>query len=196
MLLEEAMFLSQQGAEFCRFGHMALILESRMQKKWLCNLLSQLRNYGQACVRSVPALRPRESLVWCCEGEVWIVLEFARCWRWPNCRIPVEKAADYGWNHCTRKKCIVVNKAERSWRAEKCFHPRHRDAELGVCHACFPSFGLSVSQCSLTMLLSFPFGMIMYILCHSIVEARDLLFDFTGAYSLKNTQVSKERLDF
>ena len=47
------------------------------------------------------------------------------------------------------------------------------------------AFGLVVVQYFLTVLPSLCFGMVMYILCHYMLEVCDLLFDcnFTGDYS-------------
>lgn len=38
------------------------------------------------------------------------------------------------------KKCVTVNKAERSWRSEECFDGRPGDAEFGVCPYIFQSY--------------------------------------------------------
>ena len=47
------------------------------------------------------------------------------------------KATNREWNQLKRKKCVAVNKAERSWRSEEHFDIRHGDAESGVCPARF-----------------------------------------------------------
>lgn len=41
-------------------------------------------------------------------------------------------------------------------------------------------FCLALVQYVLTMPQFFPFGMVMYILCHCMLEVCNLLFDFTG----------------
>lgn len=45
------------------------------------------------------------------------------------------KAANRKWNQPKIKKCVTVNKADRSWRSEDCFDGRPGDAEFGVCLA-------------------------------------------------------------
>ena len=56
---------------------------------------------------------------------------------------PTRKAANKEQNQPKRKQCVVVNKAERSWRYEECFDIRHGDAEFGVRQTSFQScFGL------------------------------------------------------
>ena len=79
------------------------------------------------------------------------------------------------YNQPTRKKSVVVHRAEQSWRPEEHFDTRHGDAEFGFCPAGFWScFGPVFSR--FVPLLSF--GMVMYILCHYMLEVCDLLFDF------------------
>ena len=49
------------------------------------------------------------------------------------------RATNREWNQSKKKKCVAVNKAERSWRSEEHFDIRHGDAEFGVCPADFSS---------------------------------------------------------
>ena len=84
------------------------------------------------------------------------------------------KAANREWSHPKRKKCIAVQKAEQSWKSEDRFDIRHGDGEFEVCPA---GFGLALVQYFLTMLPSLCFGMVMYILCHYMLEVYDLLLD-------------------
>ena len=79
------------------------------------------------------------------------------------------------WNQFKRKKCVVVNKAIWNYRSEEHFDIRHGDAEFGICPAVF---SLALIQCFLTMSPSQCFRMVMYILCHYMMEVCDLLFDF------------------
>ena len=67
-------------------------------------------------------------------------------------------AANKEWNQPKRKKCVVVNKAERSWRSEEHFGNRHGDGGLGVCPAGFQSCFGSASPHSSHLC----FGMVMY----------------------------------
>jgi len=64
----------------------------------------------------------------------------------------------------------------------KIFDIRLRDVEFGVCPACF---GFALVQNFLTVLPFIPFGMVVYILCHYMLEIRGLLFyfDFIDDYS-------------
>ena len=48
-----------------------------------------------------------------------------------------KKTGKREWNQFKRKKCVAVNKAERSWRSEEHFDIRHGDTEFGVCPAGF-----------------------------------------------------------
>lgn len=52
-----------------------------------------------------------------------------------------KKVAKREWTQPKRKKCVAVNKADRSWRPEEHFDIRH-EAEFGVCPTgfwfCFP----------------------------------------------------------
>lgn len=49
------------------------------------------------------------------------------------------KDEDQVWNQPTREKCVVVNKAEKSWKLEEHFDITHGDAGFGVCPAGFQS---------------------------------------------------------
>ena len=53
------------------------------------------------------------------------------------------------WIQPKRKKCVIVNKYERSCRSEECFDIRHRDAAFEACTAGFWSSIFSL--CSLSM---------------------------------------------
>lgn len=83
----------------------------------------------------------------------------------------LKRAAKREWNQPKRKKCVAVNKAKRSWRSEECFDISYGDAEFGVCPVC-----LTLVQYFLTMLRSLPFGIVVYILCHYMLEVCDLVF--------------------
>ena len=91
------------------------------------------------------------------------------------------RAEDQVWNQPKRDKCIAVMKLQ-DWRAEAFSNIRHGDAEYGVC---LLVFGLALAQYFLTMFPFLPFGIIMYFLCHYMLEKYDLLFDFDfiGGYS-------------
>ena len=49
------------------------------------------------------------------------------------------RAANKELNLPKRKKCVAVNKDERSWRSEEHFDIRHGDAEFEVCPVNFQS---------------------------------------------------------
>ena len=66
-----------------------------------------------------------------------------------------------GGGTCTRERCVVVNKAERSWIFEELFDIRHGGAELDFYIASFWFYFFSVSpHCAPSVC----FGMIMDIL--------------------------------
>ena len=81
---------------------------------------------------------------------------------------------------CCCRMPTAVNKDERSWRSEENFDIGHVDMEFGVCPAGFQScFGPAFPCYDV-------FGMVMYILCHDMLEGCDLLFlilIFKGDYS-------------
>jgi hypothetical protein len=74
-----------------------------------------------------------------------------------------------------QEKCAAVNQAKKSWRSKEPFDIRHGDAEFGVRPAVFQS---CLIQYFLIMFSFFPFGMAMYILCHYMLKACDLIFHF------------------
>ena len=90
------------------------------------------------------------------------------------------KAANRECNQPRRKKCVAVNKHERSWSSEEHVIIRHGDAEFGVSSAglwpclgsVFPNFG---------SVLPFWNGNVYLVM----LEVCDLLFDFDfiGNYS-------------
>jgi hypothetical protein len=43
-----------------------------------------------------------------------------------------KRAANRVWNQPKREKCVIINKAERSWRSEESFDIRHGNAVFGV----------------------------------------------------------------
>jgi hypothetical protein len=55
------------------------------------------------------------------------------------CGYLLRKAANKKWKQPIRKKCVAVNKAEKSWRSEEHFDIGHGDAESGVCPTSFQS---------------------------------------------------------
>ena len=77
----------------------------------------------------------------------------------------LRRAANRKWNQPKRKKCVEVNKADRSWRSEERFGIRHGDAEFGVSPGgfwfCFVQYFLTILQ----------FATVTYILCHYMLEA-------------------------
>ena len=76
------------------------------------------------------------------------------------------RADNKEWNQPKRKKCVAVNKAEKSWRSKEHFNIKHDDAEWSlpswfwsccgpVFHhsAPFPSFGIVISSAIICELL-------------------------------------------
>jgi hypothetical protein len=58
-----------------------------------------------------------------------------------------------------------------------------QDMELQALVFALLDFGLALVPSLLSMPPSLPFGMEMFTLCHCIVEAYNLVLDFTGLYS-------------
>jgi hypothetical protein len=85
------------------------------------------------------------------------------------------KAAIREWSKPKRKKCVAVNKAEESWKSEEPFDFKNGNEVFGVCSAGFWSCFGPVFISSL-VLPSLHFGMIMYVLCHLMLELCDLFF--------------------
>ena len=98
------------------------------------------------------------------------------------------KVTNREWNQPTRKKCVVVNKAERNWRSEECFDIRHGDTEFGVCTVSSWSYLGPVSS-HYDPFLSFL--LVMYFLCCCMLEVCDLVFILI---TLKRLHQSKNRL--
>ena len=44
----------------------------------------------------------------------------------------LRRAANWEWNQPKKKKCVAINKAERSWKSEECFDITHLNAEFAV----------------------------------------------------------------
>ena len=71
-------------------------------------------------------------------------------------------------------KNVSVNMVERIWRHEEHFDIRLGDITFGVFSACLGScFSPVFSHYSLL-----PFGIVLYTLCHYMLEVCDLLFLF------------------
>ena len=89
------------------------------------------------------------------------------------------KAAGQAWNQLERKKGVAVNKAERG--AGEYFDIKYGDAECGVFPIEFLScFGLVFPHYAPFL----PFGIVMHVLCHCMLEVYDLFyFYFIGGYS-------------
>ena len=86
-----------------------------------------------------------------------------------------KKAVDCVWNESSREKYVAANKAERS---EEYFDIRHGHAEFGVTPL---GFELALVENFLTMLPFLPFGMVMYILCHCMLEVCDPVPLYVGS---------------
>ena len=71
------------------------------------------------------------------------------------------------WDQSKRKKCVAINKAERSWRADECFDIILRD-EMQDLEFVLLAFVLALVQDFLTMLSFQSFEMVKYFLCQRI----------------------------
>ena len=91
------------------------------------------------------------------------------------------KAVNKEWNQPKRKKCVAVNKAERSWISEEDFDIRHGNAESGACPTGFWSFGFGPVFHHYFPFLMFWNGNVY--LVPYMLEVCHLLLDFAGDYS-------------
>ena len=81
---------------------------------------------------------------------------------------------------------------QRSWRSEEHFDIGHRDAEFGVAQLVL---GLALVHYFLTKLPSLPFRIVMYILCHDILENFELFF-YLDFYTEEIATSLRETLNF
>ena len=65
-----------------------------------------------------------------------------------------------------------INKTEGSWKDEKCFNERH---EMQNLEFALLGFGLALVQYFLILLPFVPQKIVVYILCHCMLEMGDLL---------------------
>lgn len=70
-----------------------------------------------------------------------------------------------------RKKCVIVNKADQSWRSENILTS---DMEMQNVEIAQWVFSLSLTQYFLTVIPSLRFGKVMYISCHCMLQVCDL----------------------
>lgn len=71
--------------------------------------MTKERGWSQAKVSSV--WRPKEAIVWNCEGKAWIALETPKCWRWQSHGIPAEESDSQGVQLWEREVCF----SQQSW---------------------------------------------------------------------------------
>jgi hypothetical protein len=145
--------------------------------------------WGLTCDKGVPAWWPGKAIVWCCEGQSWIVLGTSRYWRCQSCGTPDKESCrlDVGRGQ-EREVCC----SQQSWKElgiwRMLWHQTWRPSVWSLpCwfRSCFPS-----------MLPFLPFGMVMHTPCHWMLEVDDLLFDFDfpGALQLRDFHESRKRL--
>ena len=142
---------------------------------------------GQTCGKGILAWKPGEAIAWSCGGEAWITLETPRCWRCQSVGYkPRRGLACSEWNQTKREKYVVVSKHERGRRyKEPVINPLISDRKMQSLEFALLGFALALVPQFLTMLFSLPFAMIIYILCHCMLEVWDLVFyfSFTWGYS-------------
>lgn len=168
------------------------------------------RNYTKVWLTCPPWVRQWPSM----SHGVFLVAQRGRCvmlWRgkpgWPwrpqdvgGIRVVgflQRKAASREWKQ-PKRKCVAVNKAERSWRSEEHFDIRHGDPEMGVCPAGFWS---PLAQRFLPVFLLLSPGMVMDVFCHCWTYVIRFLFFFFSFWFyrrsvLKRWQCLSETLDF
>lgn len=72
-----------------------------------------------------------------------------------------------------KSECFAVSESGRA----KSSKPLTSDMRLQDLKCALPGFGLALAP---PRALFFPFGMVMYIMCKSVLDVYDLLFDYTG----------------
>jgi hypothetical protein len=89
-LNKEGMFQSHQAEELGSFGHMVLVLESRIQVRVVEFPSIAKESFRGRCVfrACVPVRKPRENTPKGSEREAWILLESLRCCRCQSYGIP------------------------------------------------------------------------------------------------------------
>jgi hypothetical protein len=95
--------------------------------------VSKESHWGQACVRVTlhgGLQRPLHEVVKVKLGLPWRHQDVGNSRAMGS--LP-RRVVNREWNQPKIKKCGSIIKAERSWRSEKHFDTRHRDAELRVC---------------------------------------------------------------
>ena len=70
-------------------------------------------------------------------------LKTPRCWKCQSSALSgkqqQQQTAHREWKQLKIKKCVVVNKDEKTWISEESFDIRHKDIEFGVYPADFQS---------------------------------------------------------
>ena len=119
-----------------------------------------------------------------CEVETWIAFETPRCQRARAVGYLLRKATHKEWNQPKRKKYVAVNKEENTGDLKNILTSDMQPQSLEFFQLVF---SLVFVQRFLTMIPSLHFVMVMYILCHYMLEVCDFLFFFnfcfTGDYS-------------
>ena len=92
-----------------------------------------------------------------CEAKAWIVLETPKCWRCQSYDI-FDK-----WKQLKIEKCVAVSKSERM-EPSKSLDTQQRATGFEVCP---DGFCIALNH----YFIIFPFGIVMYIMCHFILEA-------------------------
>lgn len=124
-----------------------------------------------SCGRGVPEWRSRDTIAWIFEGKAWIVLETPGQWRYQNLGMPSNRSSHSVWNLHTRNNYVAVSKTGRE-EPFKSFAMGYRNTGFAI----FPDvFNLALVWYFFTMPAILPFGIVMYILCHSVLEVYDLL---------------------
>lgn len=107
--------------------------------------------------------------------EASILRENPKCWSCRNHGISAKESYVQEQNQPKRKNCVAVNRAGRSGSSEESL--LSGIMLLGLEFALL-SFSLALVQYFITLSLSFRFGMVVCILCHCMLEAYNLRFEF------------------
>lgn len=173
---------SSQWVELGIWSHVVLNLKTIRR---LQNLSSQLRNASE--VRHV-AWKPRETIVWIREDKAWIALETPSCWGFQSHEISAKESYWQDGSQPKRKKQVAVRKSGHT----KSHLISPLTSRIEIQRLEFPGWILVLLY---PVSLHYgPFGMVVYILCHCVLELCNRVFDVTGNYSKEI--VSSLRRDF
>ena len=177
MRLEKARLYPKDAGGLGCAVRMALTLElGRTQVKG-CVYGKSLR--PAMCDMAVPARRSwGEAFVSRCEGEAWIVLKTLIVWGCESQEIHAKESCRESGAK-PREKCVQPTQRE----GQSHLSPLSQDIEPQDLEFVQLRFSLALGAVFPYSIPFLPSGMVMYILCHCMLETCNLRFDFTRVCS-------------